>query len=141
MAALHHLGGDIGHQRLFLIEQIVGQFLIAQAHGRGLLVHALLILIGLHILIPSLLLTAVQKGVQRVELLAMMLRNGARQGAQLRVLKAAGIALRHAAGGGQMGQLILDDRQILAGQAASALRSHKQIPPCLIGYAHSMSHQ
>lgn len=55
----------------------------------------------------------------------MVLRHGGSQGTQLRVLELGGIALRYAAGRCQVSQLILDHRQVLAGEIASALIGHK----------------
>ena len=67
----------------------------------------------------------------------VMLGDGRGQIAQLRGLELRGVALRHAAGGGQMRELILDHGQILAGEI-TALRSHCYFPP-FYWYTISMS--
>lgn len=75
-------------------------------------------------MIPSFLLTAIEERAQRVILLDMVLRDGGAQFFELGILELRAVALRYAAGGGQVGKLILDHGQILAGQAIAGLISH-----------------
>ena len=78
LAGFQHLGGDIGQQGFFLIEQVEGQLLVAERLALARL-GVLILVPGLVLLIHAaflLLLAAVEKRVQRVKMLAVMLGHG-----------------------------------------------------------------